>query len=130
MTPEKIGAAIVGALALIGGVAIMLMKLWSKLGFGKCPEECPDPNCQNFVQETRDNAAAAKENAAAAAVAVVKAEKSIIKLQEGQNHVREILEQKRIKIEGLQQDTTEIKTDVKWIVRELQKGNDFRRSGA
>ena len=126
MTPEKVGAAIVGALVLIGGVAIMLMKLWSKLGFGKCPDECPDPHCQSFVKETRDNAIAARENAAAAAIAVVNAEKSIIKLQEGQNYVSEILEQKRIKIEGLQTDTTEIKTDVKWIVRELQKRNDVR----
>jgi hypothetical protein len=40
--------------------------------------------------------------------------------------VEGILEQKRVKIEGLQTDTTEIKTDVKWIVREIRKRNDLK----
>ena len=123
MTSEEIGAAIIGGLVLLGGVAIMLGKLWSKLGFGKCPDECPDPHCQSFVKETRDHAADAKTNAAAAAKAVVNAEKSIIKLQEGQDQVREILERKRVKIEALQETSTEIKTDVKWLVNEYRRNS-------
>jgi hypothetical protein len=78
---------------------------------------CPEPQCQGLVQEARDNAAAAKE-------AVIKSRESIILLQVGMKNVEGILEQKRVKIEGLQTDTTEIKTDVKWIVMELRRRNE------
>jgi hypothetical protein len=121
MTPEQTIGAAIGALVVIGGGSVALGTLLKRFGIGKCPEECPDPMCKSFVKATKEHSATAESNAKAAADAVIKAEKSIIKLQEGQNHVSEILEQKRIKIEGLQQDTTEIKTDVKWIVREIQK---------
>jgi hypothetical protein len=131
MTHEELGAVIVGILVLVGlaglGMVGLLKKLGITIGKKECANSidgCPDPSCQSFVKETRDNAKLARDNAALAANAVLKAKESIIKLQEGQNNVTKILDQKRIKIEGLQNDTTEIKTDVKWIVRELQKKND------
>jgi hypothetical protein len=123
VTPEQIVGAIVGALIVIGGGTMAIFTLFKKFGIGTCPDVCPEPQCQDLVRETRDNAKLAKENAATAADAVVK---SIISLQAGMKSVEGILEQKRVKIEGLQTDTTEIKTDVKWIVREIRKRNDLK----
>jgi hypothetical protein len=117
LSHEQIIAAVIGLLAVIGGVIIMLSQIFKKLGIVKCHDVCPEPQCQDLVKETRDNAAMAAD-------AVIKSRESIIALQQGQKHVQEALEQKRIKIEGLQKDTTEIKTDVKWIVRELRHQNE------
>ena len=119
MTHEELGAAIVSFLVVMGLVGLGIVALFKKFGFGKnCVEACPDPSCQGFVKETRDNAALA-------ATAVVQARESIIKLQEGQNYVTKILDQKRVKIEVLQQDTAEIKTDVKWLVQAFRKKNNL-----
>ncbi len=103
MTPQEIGAATIGALVVLGAGAMAVIGFWKKLGIGRCPETCPDSECQSVVQSTHTE---------------------VVKLTAGQNNLKEQLEQKRIKIEGLQSDTTEIKTDVKWIVRELRGRND------
>jgi hypothetical protein len=117
VTPEQIIGATIGALVVIGGGTVAIFSLLKKLGItGSCLGECPDPKCQGFVQETRDNAVAAAE-------AVINARESISALKQGQDDVRVILDRKRIKIEELTESTTEIKTDVKWIVRELSDKN-------
>ncbi|MHC4707251.1 MAG: hypothetical protein ACYS8I_09220 [Planctomycetota bacterium] len=117
MTPDQIVGATIGALIVIGGGTVGVYTFFKKIGLGKCPDVCPEPQCQGLVQEARDNARDAK-------AAVIKSRESIISIQGRLNNVGQILEQKRVKIEGLQTDTTEIKTDVKWIVRELRRRND------
>jgi len=123
LTPEEIVAAAIGLLVVIGGVTIVLAKLVHKLGFNKCPDECPDPECKNVVAETKTLTETVKNDALEARLAASKARDSIIVLQNDMTHVKNTLEQKRIKIEGLQTDTTEIKTDVKWIVKAIQAKN-------
>jgi len=103
MTPEQIIGATVGALIVIGGGTIAVLTFLKRFGMSKCPEVCPEPECKAVVGNTHDK---------------------VTVLIEGQNNVKEALENKRKKIEGLQTDTTVIMTDVKWIVKELQRQNE------
>jgi hypothetical protein len=92
-----VGAVIAGFVVL-GGAIVGIGTIVKKI----IPDKCPDTECQKMLHKTHAQT---------------------IQLKEGQNFVRDTLEVKRKKIEALQQDVAEIKTDTKWIVSELKRQN-------
>ena len=106
MTHEELGAAIIGFLVIVGLAGLGIMGLLKKLGFLKppCSTDCPDPDCKNQLIKTMG-----------------KTHDKVLLLEQGQGFVMKRLEQKRLKIESLQTDTTEMKNDVKWIRSWLEK---------
>ena len=112
LTHEQIVLAVIGLLAVIGGVLIVLSQLFKRLNIfsQETPAEivpCPHIDSVKPVCVTAQSGISDR----------------LITLENGMNVVKETLENKRVRIENLATDVTTIKTDVKWIVRELSGKN-------
>ena len=106
MTHEELGAAIVSFLVITGLVGLGIVGILKKLGFLRppCNTDCPDPDCKNQIIK-----------------AMGKTHEKVVLLEQGQETVRDRLDNKRVQIEKIQQTTTETKTDVKWIRSWIEK---------